>query len=56
MAYYITSKGFVKEIGEKDTPYDTESFGLLNWFASKYTAYEIRDLIEEAFPRAFLSL
>lgn len=52
--YYITKKGAVKEIGSKDEPFDTESFGLLNWFPRRLTACEIRDIMEENKPRIFL--
>ena len=59
MPYYITYNGQVRSIqGEKFTikPFDTERFGFENWFAYKYDAYAMRDIIEENFPRAFLCL
>ena len=53
-AYYITKRGAVKEFGSKDEPFDTESFGLINWFARRLTACEVRDIMEENKPRIFL--
>jgi hypothetical protein len=54
--YYITKKGFVRKCGSPDEPFDTEQFGIENWFAKKMTACEIRDIIREWRPRLFMGI
>ena len=54
--YYITKKGFVRKCGSPDEPFDTEQFGIENWFANKMTACEIRDIIRGWRPRLFMGI
>lgn len=54
--YYISRYGKICACGSRDTPFDTESFGLINWFATRMTASAIRDIMEENKPRIFLCL
>lgn len=57
MGYYITISGKVQRADKrKEAAYDTESFGLENYFVDKYVAYAIRDIIEDNKPIAFLCL
>jgi hypothetical protein len=56
MGYYITNTGKIKKEGSKDAPFNTEQYGFVNWFYTKLRAYELRDIIEERHPRAFLNL
>ena len=59
MSFYITYNGAVRRhyYGKtKDRPFNTEKYGFINWFANKYDAHMMRDIIEENHPRAFLCL
>ena len=54
--YYITKKGVVNECGSPEEPFDTSIFSLINWFATMMTAKEVRDIIKERRPRAFMNI
>lgn len=54
MGYYITISGRVQRTDKRKEPaYDTESFGMENYFVDKFVAYAIRDIIEDNKPIAF---
>ena len=55
-SYYISRYGKICAYGSNDIPFDTESFGILNWFPTRLSAAAIRDIMEENKPRIFLCL
>lgn len=52
--YYISRYGLIRSYGFQDVPFDTESFGLENWFPTRQSALTVRDIMEQNKPRIFL--
>ena len=55
-AFYISRYGKICAYGSSDIPFDTESFGLENWFPTRLAASQIRDIMQDNRPRVFLCL
>jgi hypothetical protein len=57
IAYYITYDGGVRKYyygRAKVKLFNTEKYGFINYFRSKYDALSMRDVIEANYPKAFL--
>lgn len=54
MAFFIGTNGKIYKEGFDHDKFDTEKYGILNWFKDRYVAYTVRDIIEEYNPTIFM--